>query len=676
MNSHLLAFAAAAAVALTGSVVKAQPLAPPRYQTPAANDNSDRAATTAFVRATLGGGLPFATDPLKVAPGQMFVGPSGANPFAGPYPAHLSGIGGTGFYDAGYLGQNGMFMPNGTMTVGLPHPYGNMTTGSTGMFAVGSSRSGCVSGYTDPSQVAGYYENGAAAICSSADSQPLMGMAVGTFTATTFTPSAPIVQTSSLFIKKGMWLRTADDPPINGQVTAVTVNGSGGVTQITVAGWYQINAGGYRQVGGVTPASGRIYINPQDKQWVNLPALFLNSFSTTGNVTSGSATITGVASTNGIMPNGQLLFTGAAYATSLFPAGTYVKDIDPVANTITASKNATGSATGVAVAMTAGTQMNHGVVAELDIFNKVPFLPTITKGTLTTTADSYTITGVTNAADLRPYMYLFAPGIPGGLAAITSIDVATGAVRINSKASSSGTAAYTATYSVEEGGTAVDCAGIDQDGNSCYLQRGNVAFGFKSAGAREAAFLLRPNGFAPIPKWGFAVDHQVNPAATSVADFAVLGTDGLPLWKVDSFGNSTGASFASLADYKVGSTTVLDNTPWSAFTPAVANTGGALTGIASASIRTKRVGTVMHVQGMVTITTNGPTTAGPLTISVPPAAYPAIRATVHGHMSGGLALTGFIAGGGAFVTLTKYDGTYPGGDGMTIDFAAAWEVAP
>jgi hypothetical protein len=463
----------------------------------------------------------------------VYIGPQGTtNPYAGPFPSWLFGIGGIGYYNTSPLATNALYSSTGPISVTNSKPYGDLNTTMAANFAVGADRPGCISGYTAPGQVSTYYENGMAGLCVSADTQPVPWSGPGTFTPTTFTPTAPIPQTGQTFAAVGEWIRSSDIPPFNGQITSWTADGSNNITAITVSGWFQINAGASNPAG--TPAGSQAYLNPQDKAWGMIPELFLNSFTTTGNISSGSRTISSIASTAGVYDNGQFLSSNA-----LFPAGTYIAQ--HTANTITVSQAATGNATGATLTISAGSQMNHGVVAEVDIANNASaFAPLLTTGTATATTGSYTLTSVTNASRLRPGLYVIAnSGVPVGTT-ILSVDVVDGIVTLNAKATGTGSVTYSALPTVDEGGVGFDCAGITLTAQSCYQARGNQAYSFLSYGATNTAFLWRPIGFAAIPFYGFRTDGSIGGHANSY-DFAVTngGANGAAdtvLWGVTGAG--------------------------------------------------------------------------------------------------------------------------------------------
>lgn len=63
----------------------------------------------------------------------------------------------------------------------------------------------------------------------------------GTYTATTFTPSAPI--SGGIFLRVGMTVDTNDATPFSGIISSFTLNGAKAITGVTVPGWFQTTAG-------------------------------------------------------------------------------------------------------------------------------------------------------------------------------------------------------------------------------------------------------------------------------------------------------------------------------------------------------------------------------------------------------------------------------------------------
>jgi hypothetical protein len=459
------------------------------------------------------------------------LGSQGAlNPFAGPYPAFLYGIGGTGFYNgANTLATNAFYNPNGNLTIANQYPYGMLSTAVAGSFTTGSNRGPCVNGFTAPSQV-GFFgiENGAVAHCSAADSQPLMTSAAGTFTATTFTPTTPIAQSASVFAAVGMWVRSSDVPAFNGQITSFTVNGSNQITLITVSNWYQEGQGG---VAG-TPAGSTLYMNPQDKIWASLGATYLNRFQVTGTVSSGSNVITAVSDTSQVYPGGQFLQT----ATNLFPSKTWV--VSKTANTITVNANATGNLVGETLNISTGTSMEHSVSREIDLFHigTASISPSYVSGAGATTNGTFDITGVTNVASLYPNMSLRSNVNLGQEVTILSVNIGASSIKVSQKATGTGAITYQAYSRFDEGGAGEDCATLGQPGNTCFNQRGQVDTGYRSSGAGTASFMVQPDSMTGNANLnGFLVDQTLG---VNVNPFNLTNTNKtVSLWHIDQFGN-------------------------------------------------------------------------------------------------------------------------------------------
>ena len=462
--------------------------------------------------------------------GTSTFGPDGTtNPYAGPYPSWLYGLGGLGFPSTAPLATNVLYNGNGSSSLANTTPYGGPNTACALNVATGANIPCGISGYTNPAQVSFYVENGSSALTMEGYTMPLMGWAAGTFAATSFTPTTPIPITSTVFVAVGMWVRSNDSPAFNGQVTSWTVNGSNQITQINVSNWYQMNLGAGNTAG--TPSGTALMLNPQDKIWTILPTITLSTWTTTGTVTNGSNVITGVANTQQAYANGQFLASG-----TLFPANTYITAVG--ASTLTVSQAATGATTpGATLSISAGTQMNKSVAAEVDITNTTfAYSDLVVKGTYTSVNGSYAITSVTNATSLRPNMNISGPNI--GFNTVDSINGST--VTLRTKATGAGSLqAYVSFTTVDEGGTGIDCGGVVLQAHSCFSERGNVADGFVSYGAGNVSFLVQPNGTAGIPNYGFLVDHSITPTAFTYGDFGILSAAGVPVFTVSSSGAIT-----------------------------------------------------------------------------------------------------------------------------------------
>ncbi|ACL55605.1 hypothetical protein [Methylobacterium nodulans] len=625
-----------------------------------------------------------------------------SNPYAGPYPSWVQGIGlgngpYSGFYDIKPLATATLYAPDGSVALTNRHTYGSLNTSGTLTVSANVDRPGCVAGFTHPGQASAYDELGAYALCTQIDSVPLMAAVAGTFTATTFVPTTPITLSDTVYLGVGMWIRTNDTPArYNGQIESWTTNGNGQVTSITVSQWTQ------RGGSAGTPAGTMAFINPQDKLWNRLETTFLNAIKVTGTTVSDSKTVS-VSSTDGLYPGGQLV------AGPGIQPNTVITDVNYTGNTITLEKAATASGT-VTLVISAGTEFGKGVGVEGDIFNAgPPFIPTeISGGTGNVTASSRTITGVTNISVWRSGIMVYGVGIPAGNL-VTAVDTANSTLTLKYPATASGTGvALKAKHQLDEGGTFADCVGVTNNINTCYLNRGSVSYGFVSMGAGEASFLVQPDLFAGIPKYGYQVNGTYN-GMPSIAAFAVT-SDGTTLWKVDGAGNETvqsvtaqsvtaagavsGASLAATgavsgasasiagavsagsvsatgalsgasADvtgtYKVGGTTVLDNAAWTAYVPTVSCvTTGSLT-VGTVTARYKRIGKTVSVTVKAQLTANTCADGINVTVPVPVAA----DAPLYGRDIGtGVLLAGLAAAGGGVAFVHRYDGGAPSAGGV------------
>jgi hypothetical protein len=112
---------------------------------------------------------------------------------------------------------------------------------------------------------------------------------------------------------------------------------------------------------------------------------------------------------------------------------------------------------------------------------------------------------------------------------------------------------------------------------------------------------------------------------------------------------------------------------WLTYAPVVTAATGSFTTV-SATGRYKVFGKTVHVEIVVTITTNG-TAGGRVDITLPVAAT-ANTSAIFGLVSGGAAVNGIINGTGpSSVNVRKYDATYPGGDGNVIALTGTYEAA-
>lgn len=463
------------------------------------------------------------------------------------------------------LFTTGPYVPAPTVPFQVTQPiaYGDFLPATAGNFTLNSTRvGGCANGYTNDAQIGTLQEIGGIALCSIADTAPYLFSAAGTFTSTTFVPtnnlstvtvtypyvSPQTAQTitnsgtaiAQTLLKAGMWLLTNDTIPYYGRITNV---GTGGA--ITVSGWYQVGA----STGG-TPSGTAIYVNPLNHMWAQLPELYMNPLGTysngsfvypTGTVTSGSNVITGVSSTVGVHPGQMISATG-------LPTNTAVTAF--TSNTITVSRNAT-STPGSPVSLTISAfDHNHGVLAELDLNNLGPAYTTTSPSALTggsITSGNNTVTGLSSIpASVHAGMYLYGSSgcIPAGTSILSVASTTSLILTQQATATCSGSVSVTVFDNPFEGGMGLDGAGVGNNSNSMYNQRGSVAYGFQSMGASDSSFLARPNGFSAIPTYGFRVDGAI--AGLPANPFAVTypGNSG-PLWGIDNQTRTILAAYAA-----------------------------------------------------------------------------------------------------------------------------------
>ena len=461
----------------------------------------------------------------------ILLGPATANPYGGTYQPWMYGIGGSSYPDTGVLATN-ILQGNGSIAITNPWPYGNHNTADAGFFATGGSqttsgtgRPGVVSGYTAPSQVSTYFENGAAALSYTADTQPVAWNAPGTFTSMSFIPAIPIPQFGATVVRKGMYLKSSDIPPYIGQVTSISVNGSNSITLLTVSGWYQLNYGIGSAAG--TPAGSSMYMNPQDFVWSGIGELNLNHQTITCDLTISSNVAVNCSSVSGLYPNGQFV-TNATY----LPAQTYLRSVDS-STQITLSANALSTHAGASLSVSNGSQMNSGVIHENDVVNTgEPVVPLWITGSATTTSGSYIVTGITSSGGtLRPNLTFI---YNSQIAHIMYVNPSTGDITLDQQAPTSGSITFIAETSLFEGGVDEYCLGVVNDVASCFLATGNMAYSFESRGATTAGFYYRPGRFGPNGPYGFRVDTSF--ATPTVAPFS-LGNHTTDLWDIDGSGN-------------------------------------------------------------------------------------------------------------------------------------------
>lgn len=111
-----------------------------------------------------------------------------------------------------------------------------------------------------------------------------------------------------------------------------------------------------------------------------------------------------------------------------------------------------------------------------------------------------------------------------------------------------------------------------------------------------------------------------------------------------------------------------------AYTPTVTAGSGTFTTV-SATGRFRAIGKTCFFIIQVVITTNG-TAATSVQATLPLTALIGLPVRVSGGLNGTDAvLGGYIASAGTAVGVKKYDGTYPGGDGITFQVSGVYETA-
>lgn len=112
------------------------------------------------------------------------------------------------------------------------------------------------------------------------------------------------------------------------------------------------------------------------------------------------------------------------------------------------------------------------------------------------------------------------------------------------------------------------------------------------------------------------------------------------------------------------------------YTPSASSTSGTITTLGTRTGGIRFLGSKLAlIYGSVTITTNG-TGAGTLTVSLPSGITGAsVLQNIHGSLASGGAVYGRIGASGTTIVFRKYDGTYPGADGMILTWSGVIEIA-
>jgi hypothetical protein len=596
-----------------------------------------------------------------------------SNPYEGPYPDWLSGIGGIGYYDAGYMATSGLFVDHGSSYLANPFPYGSLNPTMGLVVSVGSVRPGSVNGFTAPGQSASYDEFGMSALGTQADTRPLMLSVAGTFGLTTFTPTTPFTAKEILpgtavdgddavCIAVGMWIRSNDSPSqYNGQIVSWTKNGGGLINQITVSGWYIRGGNG----SAATPSGTYAYINPLDKAWTQLPYLYLNAQEYDVTLVSGSRTAT-LTTMDGVYHNGQRVIENASPGIGGIAVDTWVDSIDIAAKTLSLSKPAAASGT-TTITLSGGTISNKGVVAEVDIFGSAgDFVLTEFRDTGTMTSGSFEVT-VATIASYRVGLNIFSAEI--GSNEIVGINRAANKIYLRHKTVGAGTGVAVVVFNqLDECGTGYDFLAVTGKANMAIQTRGNWVRDFVSRGAFDTSFLCQMGFNSPTPNWAFRTDGYLNGFPTLGSHAVTYGATAL------SWSDRDGGYHATDGYWDVaGNKKILDNTAWTVTTPTISGVTGT-TGVSGAkTVRSKRVGSSLQISGKVAITTNGDWASG-ITVTLPSAAI--ADTVMTGISSTAAALTFAVAAGTSFGILRFYDGSHPGANGVTLTFSGEYEVAP
>jgi hypothetical protein len=116
-------------------------------------------------------------------------------------------------------------------------------------------------------------------------------------------------------------------------------------------------------------------------------------------------------------------------------------------------------------------------------------------------------------------------------------------------------------------------------------------------------------------------------------------------------------------------------TAYSSFTPSISASTGTFTSVAG-SIRYKTIGKTVFLSVVITDTTNG-TAAGSVTATLPIAPVANTLYQISGYNNTtGVAVFGSInTSGGAAITISKYDGTFPLASGQSIILSGTYESA-
>lgn len=146
----------------------------------------------------------------------------------------------------------------------------------------------------------------------------------------------------------------------------------------------------------------------------------------------------------------------------------------------------------------------------------------------------------------------------------------------------------------------------------------------------------------------------------------------------DLRGNTTNA----MVQGATGTSVIIDNNlgyaeAWTTYTPSVTSFAGTITTLGTVSGRYQKIGKTLFIECAIGITTNG-TGSSSILLPLPASVGTAAAITVIGgreNVVTGSMLQGIISAGGSSISITKYDNTYPGGDGRTLVISGVIELA-
>ena len=574
------------------------------------------------------------------------LGPLTDNPYAGPYESWRVGIGGIGYFARNVLGNTRIRIDQGTMQIQAPFMWGDLDNATAATNSALSNRPGAILGLTAENQAGGYNETGATAHLAQVDHVPVMHRtALGTYTSTTYTPTIPFATTATRRVEIGMYVRTDASPSHQGQITAITRNGSNEVTSITTAGFFQTG-----QATASAPATNTPLLwNPMDKAWGRLVTTFMSALPITYNSTAAST----ILNVTGSSVDAFLKQTSPGHRISGagLAAGTRITSISPATNQVFIWPPAVSNQTAAAGIVSLGTLYGAAFGDENDVFNAGPdFNYEYIRQTVGTTAGGYTVT----VPDMTPWRVgLIVSGVPSDFPFgnyVTELDFVGGRVKLKYPANATGSSAIIATNAIDEAGVGYVSASVLNRGQAGYISSGNWHNGYVANGAWNAGFLFRPGRESPRARWAFLQDMRHNESNTPTEGFAgIINELGTVLLRIGNDGAYNGVT--------------LNDQAWTTYTPTVAPTAGAFTTITARNGRHQKRGRTVTVWWEFTLDNNG-TGSGQITVTLPfapqsNAVYTAWNATDLAVLS----MQTFASS--AFVMLQIPGGAYPGISGKT-----------